>query len=251
MIILVCAAIAFLGVFISSIMFDVDYIEPQEQMSVKGRVTALPYKSDYGDTIIVLDKASINDESCGRIKIYVESGAEGLEPGDTIEAVADIEIPSGVRNPGGYNEKLQYLSQGIYYKAYTDDIYTAGYNGGVMIVSAKIREYIGGVMDDIFEDDVQGVAKAMLLGEKYDLDEEVYSSFRDTGMAHVLAVSGLHAGILIGFFYMVLRCSRLVERLNWGSRLALWFCMHALPADAFDSASFYNGGCASYRQPFR
>ena len=209
-------------------------------------------ESDYGDTIIVLDKASINDESCGRIKIYVESGAEGLEPGDTIEAVADIEIPSGVRNPGGYNEKLQYLSQGIYYKAYTDDIYAAGYNGGVMIVSAKIREYIGGLMDDIFEDDVQGVAKAMLLGEKYDLDEEVYSSFRDTGYG---ACAGGVRSARRDSYRLFLYGSKMAQ--GWEkdeTGYHAWLCGSVCMryrADAFDSASFYNGGCASYRQPFR
>ena len=231
MIILVCAAVALFGMFLSSMKFDVDYIEPQEQMSVKGRVTASPYESDYGDTIIVLDKASINDESCGRIKMYLESGADGLKPGDTIEAAADIEVPRGVRNPGGYNEKLQYLSQGIYYKAYADEITVTGHSSGVMIVSAKIRGHIGGVMDDIFEDDVQSVAKAMLLGEKYDLDEEVYSSFKDTGMAHVLAVSGLHAGILIGFFYLVLKWLKAGRKTKLGVTLGfvvLYACVTGL-----------------------
>ena len=44
----------------------------------------------------------------------------------------------------------------------------------------------------------------MLLGDKQGVDEDTYTAFRDTGMAHVLAVSGLHAGILIAFIYLVL-----------------------------------------------
>ncbi len=229
-VVLVCVAFAFCGMFLSSMVFDADYIEPQEEMRVQGRVTSA-YISDYGDTIVILDNASIGGESSGRIKLYLEDHRDGLEPGDIIETVADIEVPSGVKNPGGYNEKLQYLSQGIYYKAYADELKLTGYKGGVMILSSKVREYIGGVMDDIFEDDVQGVAKAMLLGEKYDLDEEVYSSFKDTGMAHVLAVSGLHAGILIGFFYMILKWLKAGRKTKLGVTLGfvvLYACVTGL-----------------------
>ena len=214
-ILLVCASFAFAGVFMSSLQFDAEYIDTEAEMQVQGRVTGLSYVSYYGDTIVVLDNTKIEGQKSGKIKLYIGSEDElWLAPGDIIEAVADVEIPKGVRNPGGYNERLQYLSQGIYYKAYTQTVTVTGHQGGLIILSAAIREHIGSVIDDIFEDDVQAVAKAMLLGEKYDLDDVVYSTFKDTGMAHVLAVSGLHAGILIGFFYLVLKWLRAGRRVK-------------------------------------
>ncbi|GGD53767.1 ComEC/Rec2 family competence protein [Muriicola marianensis] len=42
-----------------------------------------------------------------------------------------------------------------------------------------------------------GVIQAILLGERDDLDPEVYRQYRDAGAAHILAVSGLHIGILL------------------------------------------------------
>ena len=206
LVLLLSAAFAFLGVFMSSALIDVDYVKTGDEISVQGRVIETPYVSDYGSMIMVLDKAEIEGKKSGGIKLYLnnESFPE-LEIGDVIKAHANVEIPKGVKNPGGYNDRLQLSTKGIYYKAYTDSVDIVGQKGGLLVLAGKARSYIGGVIDDIFEDDVSGVAKAMLLGEKQGLNEEVYSTFRDTGMAHVLAVSGLHAAILIGFLFFLMR----------------------------------------------
>lgn len=49
-----------------------------------------------------------------------------------------------------------------------------------------------------------GVAKALLLGDKADLDQETMRIFSNTGSMHVLAVSGLHVGLLLLMFQKVL-----------------------------------------------
>lgn len=46
-----------------------------------------------------------------------------------------------------------------------------------------------------------GVAEALALGWRADLDAEMQASFRDAGIAHLLAVSGLHVGILAAIAY--------------------------------------------------
>ena len=43
-----------------------------------------------------------------------------------------------------------------------------------------------------------GVAEALALGWKADIDKDTRASFRDAGIAHLLAVSGLHVGLLAG-----------------------------------------------------
>lgn len=206
LVLLLCPAFAFLGLFMSSAAIDVDYVEMGDDISIEGRVIEAPYISDYGSMIIILDNAKIDGQKSGGVKLYLNSdNFPELEIGYVVKTKADVEIPKGVKNPGGYNDRLQLSTKGIYYKAYTDSVDIVGKKGGLLVLAGKVRNYIGEVIDDIFEDDVSGVAKAMLLGEKQGLDEEVYSTFRDTGMAHILAVSGLHAAILIGFFYFLMR----------------------------------------------
>ena len=48
-----------------------------------------------------------------------------------------------------------------------------------------------------------GVAEALTLGWRADIDPEVKASFRDAGIAHLLAVSGLHVGILASIAYLL------------------------------------------------
>ncbi|WP_373017079.1 ComEC/Rec2 family competence protein [Muriicola sp.] len=50
-----------------------------------------------------------------------------------------------------------------------------------------------------------GVMQAILLGERNELDPEVYQQYRDAGAAHILAVSGLHIGILLLLIRFFLR----------------------------------------------
>ncbi len=208
--ILVCAAFMFFAAFLSSGAYNVDYVSVNDNMRVVGRVYSQPYQNDYGSTIYFLDQAQIDGTPCGNIKLYISNEEhDTYETGDIIEAKADVQIPKGVRNPGGFDEKLYLLSQGVHYKAYADSYFKAGIKGGLPVTFSKTREHIGQTIDSIFEPDIAPVAKAMLLGDKQGLDEQVYSAFKDTGVAHILAVSGLHAAILIAFIYYLLKLLRL------------------------------------------
>ena len=51
----------------------------------------------------------------------------------------------------------------------------------------------------------QGLASALVLGVKDGLDDELLSAYKATGAMHVLAVSGLHVGILYGLFLFLLK----------------------------------------------
>jgi competence protein ComEC len=55
----------------------------------------------------------------------------------------------------------------------------------------------------------ENLLKALLFGERGHLEEEVEAEFRDAGVAHILAVSGLHLGIIVGLLWFALRAVRL------------------------------------------
>lgn len=47
--------------------------------------------------------------------------------------------------------------------------------------------------------------EALLLGQKRELSKDTYSKFADAGVVHVLAVSGLHVGVLLYFLIILLK----------------------------------------------
>lgn len=201
------AALGLLGAFLTANIIAVQTVQTGQALSVTGRVYGEPYLSDSGSTVVLLDHARIDDKSCGNIKLYVLDSVT-LQCGDEIETTAEVELPKGVRNPDGFDEKLYLLSQGVYYKASAGTVKVTGNEGGVGIAFIKARQALAGLVDAVFAYDIAPIAKAMLLGDTRGIDEDTSAAFKDTGMAHVLAVSGLNAAILVAFVYFVLKLLR-------------------------------------------
>ncbi len=79
-----------------------------------------------------------------------------------------------------------------------------------------IRERMLSFFDRHLPVDSAALLKAMLLGEKQYLSEKLRQAYIDTGVAHLMAVSGLHIGFLAGACYFLLY--PLVFRLLWKFR---------------------------------
>ncbi|VAW14579.1 DNA internalization-related competence protein ComEC/Rec2 [hydrothermal vent metagenome] len=78
-------------------------------------------------------------------------------------------------------------------------------------ISAKLREAN-------FGKDELGIIQALLLGQRNDISEATYTNYKNAGAVHILAVSGLHIGILLLLLDFFLRP---IERLPKGKTLKL------------------------------
>lgn len=58
-------------------------------------------------------------------------------------------------------------------------------------------------IDQLFPQDAAGFAKALLLGDRADIDYETNSAFRLSGISHIIAVSGLHVSILLALIFFL------------------------------------------------
>ena len=63
-----------------------------------------------------------------------------------------------------------------------------------------------------------GIIQALLLGQRNDISAETYNNYKNAGVVHILAVSGLHIGILLLLLQFLLRP---LERLPKGKTLKL------------------------------
>lgn len=70
-------------------------------------------------------------------------------------------------------------------------------------------------MRPVFEDDVYGVISALTLGDKRPLSDEVREVYADAGVSHVLALSGLHVGVIYGLLSFLLRGVVRRRSLRW------------------------------------
>ena len=99
---------------------------------------------------------------------------------------------------------------------------------GFLAVSHDVKQALLSRIDRILGEEVGGVAKGFLLGEKSDMPTDVIRDFRRSGVSHLFAVSGLHISILIGFAELILRRLRVHKYIRCAINSALAFVLLVL-----------------------
>ncbi len=77
----------------------------------------------------------------------------------------------------------------------------------------QLRQNLSEVYERLLPAEKAGVLSAMLLGEKQKLDSEIKTGYQNSGISHVLAVSGLHVSLLGGAVLYLLRKLRVCPRI--------------------------------------
>lgn len=174
---------------------------------LKGVVSRAPKTTPYG-RYTWLDLMSISNNSIGhRVKAPVvaylpQSDSSAFSIGDTLVVLADLK-PATSRNEG----YLAYLhKQGIFQAAYVSrTIVKAQESAGLMAQATTLRASLTQRLSQMIPDTTMAaVGAAMFLGDKSHLSQEVKQQFAQAGLSHILAVSGLHVGVIflgLGFLF--------------------------------------------------
>jgi competence protein ComEC len=149
--------------------------------------------------------------SCGfKFIIYLEKTKEAadLKPGDMLLTYVRPQRIKSFSTSNGFDYAKYMFKQGIVYSAYSPK------NKWIKIDSGKIRKIqkIGfscktSLLNLLKRAGLEGndfaVASALTIGYRADLDKEIRQAYSSTGTTHILAVSGMHVGLLyvvLGFF---------------------------------------------------
>jgi len=141
---------------------------------------------------------------CGRLIMYLEKKNEHppIRMGDKIYIQKAPKPLSGNGNPGAFNyaryAAFKQLYHSVYIKPgeYMADSSSRG--KGIRYYIHEMRESIIEKLKRHFSNDprILGVSEALLLGYKQDLDKELLQDYSRAGVVHIIAISGLHLGIL-------------------------------------------------------
>lgn len=121
-----------------------------------------------------------------------------VRPGNRIYAAARVRLPRPAMLPGEMNERLYYSSLDVQWLAAAPAARTALLDRSAS-AEAVLHAVRTGIADDVrrlFPEDTQGMALALVTGDRTALDAETRRTFSLAGTAHVLAVSGLHVGVI-------------------------------------------------------
>ena len=154
--------------------------------------------------------------------------------GDRIEVEGVLRQPNGQRNPGGFDYR-SYLARrqvfGILYPQRGEEVVPTDRSGFLLLRwTEKLRRRVEDVIDAAYSENRihAQVLKGMLLGLRSGLSPDILDAFRNSGSIHILAVSGLHVGLIatVCFFgFSLLRLPRKATDLLTIAAVILYACL--------------------------
>ncbi len=158
----------------------------------------------------------------GRIIIYFKKDTallQHLRYGNVLVFHQRLQPISNSGNPGSFDYRRYCLLNGITHQVYLtpEDLAFPGIRSGDILrnfinatrkwIIQTIREYVPGKKE-------QGLAEALLIGYKDDLEKDLVQAYANTGVVHVIAISGLHLG-LIYWILLLLTKPLKSSRIKW------------------------------------
>lgn len=205
---------SYLGIVISS-------DEPKTN-SIANRVTV---KKVYDGELIL--------DAVGEVLVYHKSEKQ-LFPGDLIWISGSPQLIQKPKNPKEFDYSLFMLRQQISHQHFIGDNFERIgrlSESPIEDFFISIRSRVMNSMDKFFSDQNSNqIAKALLLGQKKNLEKEVSEAYVTAGAMHILAVSGLHVGIIYGFFFLFVKPFRLpvTKRVIYLSAIILLIWSYAM-----------------------
>lgn len=139
---------------------------------------------------------------CNDVLAYVSS--DDYSVGQILILQGTISLFDEATNEGQFDSRAFYRSQKIDFGVWVDSVERVeGKSDRFRVWLSRVRVELGIPLSRYADDD--GVLSAMLLGDKTSLDSEIRSLYQKSGIAHVLAISGLHISLLGMALYRLLR----------------------------------------------
>ncbi len=139
----------------------------------------------------------------GLLYLY-EGSLPELEPGDIIRT--EIRVSSAVTRQG--ERSRIYTSQGHVLLGYIQEgLSVTGRTGyGWLYFPQRLSHGVQRLCDELFDGDTAPFVKGLLTGNTDDLEEDTenYTAMRTAGVMHIVAVSGMHMFVLVGFLQLLL-----------------------------------------------
>ncbi|MFK7936144.1 MAG: ComEC/Rec2 family competence protein [Saprospiraceae bacterium] len=180
-----------------------------------GIIDDLPQQKKWVKLIIRLENAGSHLDSlhlgCGQLLAYVEPDSldSSLAYGDKIIFEGKPQRIALPQNPAAFDQRAFYFKENIHHQIFIkkdkwqlierkagNPFYTTIFAWRMRFVD-MLREHLPKATDF-------SVASALILGYKNEMNHEIREAYAKTGATHVLAVSGLHVGLVVWLVLLLL-----------------------------------------------
>ncbi len=202
--------IAFIaGIFIININIRKDesseIIDVNIKSQLKGTVLSdNKLNSGVCKYVVDVDEIKQNDKIYKqKCRVYVY-GEKGLRAGDVIEVNGKLKMPDKKLNPSDFDNYHYFKINKISYYISGKIKFIAENKNNIYVYTDNVRNYFSDVIYRILPTDKSGIVCAMILGDKGSVDDRIYDLYKNAGVVHILAISGLHISIFAGLILYIL-----------------------------------------------
>lgn len=194
--------------------------------TVSGKIKEI--KTDgLSDTYYITADSIVSSEFAYKgkigIVIYTSAGKERKNnPGNTDHIYLDyingdyicmsgtVSVPDSAANPGTFDQYI-YLRNKGYYLCISNGTIESGNHRPYSIEGFLygIKNRCTKIIDNSFDSESAGIVKAMLVADKSTLDKNIKKLYSENGIAHIMAISGVHVAIIGMTLYGFLRKLRI------------------------------------------
>lgn len=205
--------------YVVSVLFFLLFLKPSFDVNVKEgqweNICGVVYEKEVtsDSTILYLKNVQILQQSNSQkekyhILCYCDTTEQIPKIGTSVLVNGKVKFLKESRNPGEFDAKDYYAMENVAFCLEQTAIIHCGetyneYKEGLFLLRQKLLT----IFESYMSENDAAVMKAMLLGDKKSMEKEQKILFRQSGISHILAISGLHISILgMGLYKMLKKC---------------------------------------------
>ena len=189
--------------WVSAPVLDFRYYGP-----VEGRVVFID-RSPTNALRLTLDQVRLDrvmeNRTPRRVRISLKDEGAVPPPGAFVMTTAHLLPPQGPVEPGGFDFRRHAWFKELGGLGYTRVPVLLAQAPGQDMPIERLRRNLAEVLQSRISGDTGGFAAAITAGDRSGVGEQTMQNLRQSNLAHLLAISGLHMGLLTGFVFGSLR----------------------------------------------
>ena len=171
-----------------------------KEVQITGQVYQIEVRESYQILYLILSKKT------ARILVY-DDAKQSVQIGNKVNVKGELSLFEEARNPGNFDQKFYYEKQKIGAFLWAEALRVTDRESNPLKQGLyELRQKWKRILIDAAGEEDGGALAAILLGEKQGMDREIRELYQVNGIAHVLAISGLHLSFLgVGVYHLLRR----------------------------------------------
>lgn len=173
---------------------DVSHFIPQKEITLTGEVIGFPTVKKKSKNVVIKVSSVEGQKVCG----YVYARFTDYTPAwhETLEVTGQLKAPYSVSLLGNFDWAAYLATKNIFSELQVNHTKLVKEPTWPSRLIATLRTDILNTFEENFDRNLSAIAGGVLLGERGEIDEQLYSNFQDSGAIHLLVASGGNVGFV-------------------------------------------------------